>query len=131
MIRSALLAAILATTALPAAAGGTLSLSLTPGSGAQADLLRAGFAIYRIARGIESGAFVHQDGSQNGAALRQIAGSGSQGIIHQEGNGHSAMLDQQGYGQSHGVFQFGNGARANVAQTRNGQAGLTFQFGFD
>lgn len=131
MIRSALLAALLAATALPATAGGTLSLSLTPASGAQADMLRAGVALYRIARGIESGAFVHQDGRMNGAALRQVAGGGSQGLIHQEGNGHSAMLDQQGYGQSHGIFQFGNGARANVVQTRNGQAGLTFQFGFD
>ncbi|BDW83831.1 hypothetical protein [Roseicyclus marinus] len=131
MIRSALVAAAIAVTTLPATAGGTLSLSLSPGSGAQADMLRAGLALYRIARGVESGAFVHQDGSLNGAALRQLAGSGSQGLIHQEGNGHSALLDQRGYGQSHGIFQFGNGAQANVVQTRNGQAGLTFQFGFD
>ena len=131
MIRSALIAALLVATSLPAAAGGTLSLSLTPGSGAQNDLIHAGLALYRVARGIESGAFVHQDGSLNAAALRQVTGSGSRGLIHQEGNGHSATLDQQGYGQSHGIFQFGNGARANVVQTRNGQAGLTFQFGFD
>lgn len=131
MIRSAIIAATLAVTALPAAAGGTLSLNLTPGSRAEADLLRAGLVLYRIARGIESDAFVHQDGNLNAAALRQLAGSGSQALIHQEGSGHSAMLDQQGYGQSHGIFQFGSGARAHVVQTRNGQSGLTFQFGFD
>jgi hypothetical protein len=131
MIRSTLLAAAIAVSALPATAGGTLSLNLSSGSAAQSDLLRAGLALYRIARSVESGAFVHQDGNLNGAALRQLAGSGSQGLIHQEGNGHGALLDQQGYGQTHGIFQFGNGAQANVVQSRNGQAGLTFQFGFD
>ncbi|WP_284263176.1 hypothetical protein [Roseicyclus amphidinii] len=132
MFRKTLLtAALVAATALPAAAGGTLSLSLNAANADEARAIRAGLALYQIARGVESGAFVHQDGSFNGAAIAQVAGGGSVGVIHQEGNGHAATLDQQGYGQAHGIFQFGNGARANVVQTGHGQTGLTFQFGFD
>lgn len=126
-----LTATLLAATALPAAAGGSLSFTVNARSADEAQAIRAGLALYQIAQGVESGAFVHQDGSFNGAAIRQVAGGGSTGVIHQEGNGHAATLDQQGHGQAHGIFQFGNGANANVVQTRNGQAGLTFQFGFD
>ncbi|NKX45024.1 curlin [Roseicyclus persicicus] len=135
MIRKTLTAAVLASatalTALPAAAGGSLSFTVNAANPDEARAIRAGLTLYQIARGVESGAFVNQDGSYNGAAIRQVAGGGSVGIIHQEGNGHAATLDQQGYGQSHGIFQFGNGANANVVQTYHGQAGLTFQFGFD
>lgn len=132
MIRNTLIiASLVAATALPAAAGGAFSFTLDASNGQEASAIRAGLALYQIHRGVESGAFVHQDGSLNGAAIRQVAGGGSVGVIHQDGNGHSAMLDQQGHGQAHGIFQFGNGANANVVQTNKGQAGLTFQFGFD
>ena len=117
--------------ALPAAAGGSFGFTLNASNGQEANAIRAGLALYQIHQGVESGAFVHQDGSLNGAAIRQVAGGGSVGVIHQDGNGHTATLDQQGHGQAHGIFQFGNGANANVVQTNNGQAGLTFQFGFD
>ena len=135
MIRKTLTAAALiaatAVTALPAAAGGAFSFTVNASNAQEAEAIRAGLTLYQIARGVESGAFVHQDGSLNGAAIRQVAGGGSTGVIHQQGNGHSATLDQQGHGQAHGIFQYGNGANANVVQTSNGQAGLTFQFGFD
>jgi minor curlin subunit len=129
--KTILTAALVAATAVPAAAGGTLSFTVNAGTAEEAQAIRAGLTLYQIARGVESGAFVHQDGSFNGAAIAQVAGGGSVGIIHQEGNGHAATLDQQGHGQSHGIFQFGNGANANVVQTGHGQSGLTFQFGFD
>ncbi len=130
-LTAAALVATIAVSAMPAAAQGTFSFSLNAGSQKEADAIRAGLTLYQIVQGVESGAFTHQDGSFNGAAIAQVAGGGSTGIIHQEGNGHHATLDQQGYGQSHGIFQFGNGAHANVVQTGHGQAGLTFQFGFD
>ena len=118
-------------TAMPAAANGTLSFTLNAGNQQEADAIRAGLTLYQIVQGVDSGAFVHQDGSVNGAAIAQVAGGGSVGVIHQDGNGHGATLDQQGHGQAHGIFQFGNGANADVVQTANGQAGLTFQFGLD
>lgn len=124
-------ATLLVITTLPAVAGGSLGLTVTAGNADEARAIRAGLALYQIARGGEGGAVVHQDGSFNGAAIAQVAGAGSTGIIHQDGHGHAATLDQQGAGQTHGIFQFGRGATARVTQTRNGQAGLTFQFGFD
>ena len=129
--RPLLTAALVAATTLPAAAEGHLSLTVSAGNADESRAIRAGLAIYRIAQGVESGAFVHQDGALNGAAIAQVAGGGSTGVIHQEGDGHAARLDQQGHGQAHGIFQFGDGADANVTQTQTGQTGLTFQFGFD
>lgn len=135
MFKKAILTAALvcstAFAALPAAANGSLSFTLNAGNQQEADAIRAGLTLYQIVQGVETGAFVHQDGSLNGAAIAQVAGGGSVGVIHQEGNRHGATLNQQGHGQSHGIFQFGNGANANVVQTANGQAGLTFQFGLD
>ncbi len=128
---AAALVATTAFTALPAAANGMFSFTVNASNAQEADAIRAGLTLYQIVQGVESGAFVHQDGSLNGAAIHQVAGGGSTGVIHQDGNGHSATLDQQGYGQNHGIFQFGNGANADVVQTSNGQSGLTFQFGFD
>lgn len=117
--------------ALPAAADGTLSLSLNASNAEEAQAIRSGLTLFQLVQGAESGAFVNQNGSLNGAAIAQVAGGGSVGVIHQDGNGHNATLDQQGSGQAHGIFQFGNGADANVVQTADGDAGLTFQFGFD
>ena len=122
----------LATIAPPKAeAQGMVSFSFHAQDHQQAQAIQTGLFLYRLSRGIESGAFVHQDGTANSAALSQLAGSGSTGVIHQEGSGHGATLDQRGIGQSHGIFQFGRGASAHVVQRRPGQAGLTFQFGFD
>lgn len=129
-LTAAILAAATAFTALPAAANGTLSFTVNASNQDEADAIRAGLFLYQLAQGVESGAFVHQDGSLNGAAIAQVAGGGSTGIIHQDGTGHSATLDQQGHGQAHGIFQFGTGADAQIVQTSNGEAGLTFQFGW-
>lgn len=128
---AAALVSLSAVAAVPAAAGGSFSISLNATNDDEAHAIRTGLALYQIARGVESGAFVHQNGSLNGAAIAQVAGGGSTGVIHQEGDGHTAVLDQQGHGQAHGIFQFGDGADAHVVQSADGAAGLTFQFGFD
>ncbi len=128
---AAALVAATASASLPAAADGTLSLTLNATNAEEANAIRTGLTIYQIAQGAQSGAFTNQNGSLNGAAIAQVANGGSVGVIHQDGNGHNATLDQRGNGQAHGIFQFGNGADANVVQTGNGDAGLTFQFGFD
>lgn len=125
----ALVATATATAGLPAAANGTLSFTLNATNSDEANAIRAGLTLYQLFRGAESGAFVHQDGTLNGAAIAQAAGGGSVGVIHQDGSAHAATLDQQGHGQAHGIFQFGTGANAQVVQTADGQAGLTFQFG--
>lgn len=132
MLKRTLTAATLVmATALPATAGGTLSLSLNARGGEAADAIHAGLLIYRLLQGADGDAHVEQNGARNGAAISQRAGRGALGVIHQDGNGHEAILDQRGRGQAHGIFQFGDGARAQVVQRRHGQTGLTFQFGFD
>ncbi len=128
---AAALIAVTAFTALPAAAQGMLSFHLNANNQKEADIIRGGLMLYQIARGVESGAYVNQNGNLNGAAIQQAAAGGSTGIIHQEGNRHNATLRQTGYNQAHGIFQFGNGTNAAITQNRNGRAGLTFQFGFD
>ncbi|MBF9031205.1 curlin [Rhodobacterales bacterium HKCCE3408] len=130
MFRKALLAIPFALATLPAMAGGTVSVSFEAGNAEEAQAVQTGLALYQIVEGVESGAYVHQDGSLNAAALLQ-AGSGSTGVIHQEGDGHSATLNQQGNNQAHGIFQFGEGADADVVQTADGAAGITLQFGWD
>jgi hypothetical protein len=129
IIAASLLAAALGLST-PATAGQSLSLTLTARTAQEADLLRAGLTLYQIAMDVESGAFVHQDGSLNAAAIAQRANSGSVGVIHQDGTGHQARLDQRGNGQAHGIFQFGHAADADVIQTSHGETGLTFQWGW-
>jgi hypothetical protein len=130
ILRSTTTALLISSIALPATAGGTLSFTLNPANQQEGDAMRAGLALYQIVQGVESGAFVHQDGSLNGAAIAQVAGGGSVGVIHQDGNGHNAILDQQGHNQAHGIFQFGDGANAQVVQSSDHDTGLTFQFGW-
>lgn len=132
MFRKTILsAALVAASAVPAAAGGAFSFTFHASNAQDARFIRTGLALYQARQGVERGAFVRQTGTANAAALRQIARGGSVGVIHQDGSGHAATLDQRGRAQAHGIFQFGTGAEAHVAQTTNGQAGLTFQFGFD
>ncbi|MBF9035217.1 curlin [Rhodobacterales bacterium HKCCE2091] len=128
--KTLLTAAFLSLAAAPVLAGGTVSFNFNAQNADEARAVQAGLALYRIAQGVDSGAFVHQDGSLNGAALIQ-AGTGSSGVIHQDGNGHSAILNQQGNGQNYGIFQFGDGADANVTQTADGETGFALQFGWD
>jgi len=125
---AALVALPLAAAPAPALAGGQFTISAAPGS-AEADLaLRAGLAIFGIARDIDANGKITQRGRDNAAGLLQN-GRGNFGIVHQDGRGHTGTLEQYGDGNSHGLFQFGRNTRAAVRQD-GGQSGLTFQFGF-
>ena len=114
---------------VPAAAGGSISLSYTPKNAKQKKALQTGLAIYGIVNAVKNGGSIKQLGMNNLAGLAQN-GSGNLGIIHQEGNGHSGTLQQNGNGNSYGIFQFGEGTDAQVVQNGNGLSGATVQFGW-
>lgn len=135
MIRNKTLAAVLiaaslgtAAIATPAAAGGSLSISLAPASQDQADALRAGLTIYALANGIKNGS-IKQFGSGNSAGLAQN-GSGNLGIIHQEGDGHNGTIQQNGDCNAYGLFQFGKNTDGHAVQNGDCQTGATVQFGW-
>lgn len=115
--------------AVPAQAGGALSITLTP-NGSDAEMaLRAGLAIFGIAQDMQANGGITQTGTDNIAGLLQN-GSGNVGVIHQDGSGHEGTLMQSGSGNAYGLFQFGHDTQAHVEQAGHGQSGLTFQFGF-
>lgn len=121
--------AISAALAVPAAAGGSVSLSLTPQTPQQTRLVQSGLAIYALSQGIKGSASVRQKGKHNTGAVVQNGG-GNLGVVHQEGRGHSGTLEQAGNGNAYGVFQFGKRTDAAVTQRGNGNAGAVFQWGW-
>lgn len=112
----------------PAAAGGSVSISVAPTNARQEQAMRAGLGIYALYNGIKNGG-IRQKGFNNSAGLLQN-GSGNLGVVHQRGNGHNGTLQQNGNGNSHGLFQFGSNTNGHIAQTGNGGTGATFQFGW-
>ncbi|WP_349371131.1 curlin [Salinarimonas sp.] len=130
--KTTLAAAALALSALaggPALAGGSVGLTVSPGT-PEGDLaLRTGLAIFGLANGMNGGGHIGQHGNGNAGGLLQN-GSGNLGIVHQEGNGHNGTIQQNGHGNAHGLFQFGENTDAHVQQTGNGQSGVTVQYGF-
>jgi minor curlin subunit len=129
-IRTALAAAaITAALAVPAAAGGSISLSVNPQNAQQTRLLQTGLAIYALSQDIKGSASVRQKGRNNNGAIAQ-KGGGNFGVVHQEGRGHSGTLDQAGNGNAYGIFQFGKRTDAAVTQRGNGNAGAVFQWGW-
>ena len=74
----------------PAHAGGSVSISIAPGSADAEHAMRAGLGLFAIANGIKNGS-ITQNGIGNAAGLIQN-GSGNLGIVHQEGNGHEGTL---------------------------------------
>ncbi|MCP5039004.1 MAG: curlin [Rhodobacteraceae bacterium] len=128
MKRFILSATLAAFTALPALAGGSISIEIAPSNTDEANAIRAGLAIYSIAQALEGDANILQNGNGNGAGIGQF-GDGNFGVIQQEGDGHNATLAQNGDNNAFGVFQFGEGTDAAVAQSGGG-TGLLFQFGF-
>lgn len=121
--------AISAVLALPAAAGGSISLSVNPQTQQQTRLVQSGLAIYALTQGIKGSASVRQKGKNNNGAVVQ-SGGGNLGVVHQEGRGHSGTLEQAGNGNAYGVFQFGKRTDAAVTQRGNGNAGAVFQWGW-
>lgn len=114
--------------AVPASAGGSVSISVAPGNAKDAHAMRTGLQIYSLYNGIKSGG-IKQRGSGNIAGLLQN-GSGNLGIVHQEGKGHNGTVQQNGHGNSYGLFQFGKNTSGHATQNGNGQTGATFQFGW-
>ncbi len=113
----------------PALAGGSVGLTITPGSSDAERALRAGLALYGIANDIRSSGSIRQHGRGNAAGLRQDGG-GHFGVIHQEGRGHRGTISQTGRSNGYGLFQFGRNTDADIRQSGDGGSGLTFQFGF-
>lgn len=127
---AALLAAIigLAALAVPAEAGGSISINLDPKNAKQEKALKAGLTIYAIVNAVENGS-IKQNGTNNAAGLAQF-GSGNLGVIHQDGDGHSGTLTQNGNNNACGLFQFGKGTSADVVQNGNDGACATVTFGW-
>ena len=131
-LAATLAAATIATAALsavPAHAGGSLSVHLQPRNAQEEQAMRAGLAIYSIANAVKGGDSIRQLGNGNAGGIAQN-GWGNQGIVHQEGNGHNGTITQNGNGNAYGLFQFGRNTNGHVAQNGNGGTGATFQFGW-
>lgn len=129
-LMASLVVATLGTTAMtvPAAAGGSLSITVLPGNAKDEQAMRAGLGIYALVQGIQNGS-IKQKGHGNKAGLAQN-GKGNLGIVHQEGNGHNGSLQQNGNGNAFGLFQFGKNTNGHATQNGNGKTGATFQFGW-
>lgn len=125
MLRQFILSATLSLVALPALAENVISLSLTPRTTQQAQMLRLGLALYAIDQGLRSGATIDQIGQGNAAGI--IQGSGSFGLIRQRGHDHLATLDQPGTAGAYAIFQSGKGTTAHV---RDGGTGVLLQYGW-
>ena len=113
----------------PSHAGGTLTFGFEAKNQDQANAVKAGLFIYKLAKKKKGNAIVNQDGNGNAAGIAQ-SGSGHAGVVHQEGNGHTGTLNQCGNDNAFGLFQFGKNANANVKQCGDGEAGAAVQIGF-
>ena len=130
-LMAGLVAATLGAAAMasPAAAGGSLSFSITPNNAEDARAMRTGMQVYSLFNGARNGGSIRQNGRNNEAGLGQN-GHGNVGIVHQEGDGHSGTVQQNGNHNAYGLFQFGENTDGHVVQNGNGQTGATFQFGW-
>lgn len=129
MFRKTLLAAALTLAALPAVAGGQLSIGYQARTADEAAAIRAGLALYALHRDIDKNGHVTQQGINHAAGLYQ-RGPGHRGIIVQEGRDHTGSLTQTGRGHSFGLFQSGRGTTAHIEQQGQGRAGLLFLHGW-
>lgn len=114
--------------ATPAAAGGSFSISILPGSQRDAQMLRNGIQLYSRYKDIR-GAGITQRGRDNSAGVAQH-GRRNLGIIHQEGRGHNGTISQRGDDNAYALFQFGRNTSAQIDQRGYGQSGATFQWGW-
>lgn len=130
-LMASLVAAAIASTALvsPADAGGAVSIHLDPKDAKQEQALKAGLTIFAIAKSVQNGGSITQNGNNNAAGLAQT-GQGNLGIIHQDGDNHTGTLTQNGDHNACGLFQFGQGTNADVVQNGNGEACATVTFGW-
>lgn len=114
------LALIGAVPAAPAAAGGSIGLTLSASDG------EARRALNRFLRFYGGGsAEVVQRGSDNAAAIEQT-GTGNRAVVSQRGDGHVGTVNQSGRGNRLGLFQFGRAS--DVAVTQDGRRESTLVF---
>ena len=113
---------------VPAAAGGSISISVLPSNAKDEQAMRLGLGIYALVQGVKNGS-IKQHGIGNSAGLAQN-GKGNLGIVHQEGRGHNGSVSQNGNGNAYGLFQFGRNTNGHATQNGNGRTGATFQFGW-
>ena len=117
-------------TALPASARqhGNVAIVLKP-KGQDAEVVREGYFLYSLFKGLKNRAKVDQRGSGNGAAVAQH-GTNNTAEVFQRGSGHSGTISQSGSNNLFGLFQFGRNTKANVSQTGNGQTGIEIDAGW-
>lgn len=126
---TALLVALAAVGAAPAAhAGGTVGVTITP-RGELAEVLSTGLSIYSLVQSRKSRAKVDQRGAGNAAGIAQ-SGSGNFAKVVQRGRGHTGTISQNGDNNAFTTFQFGRRTTSHVTQSGNGNVGLGFQFGW-
>ena len=129
---SAALAALIAATPFTAASAssrhGRVSVTVTP-KGESTEVVREGYKIYSLFKGLKNRAKVDQRGTGNGGAIAQH-GDNNTAEVFQRGNSHSATITQNGSNNLFGVFQFGRKTSSNVTQSGNGRTGFLFQGGW-
>jgi hypothetical protein len=130
ILSAALIAAALTgALAVPASAGGMVSVNIVPQNKKEEQRVRSGIVLYQYLNQATGNAVVRQKGKNNSAGLRQD-GKGNLGVIHQDGKGHNATLDQKGRNNAYGIFQYGRKTDAAVTQKGNGNAGMLIQWGW-
>ncbi len=127
-ILTALTLTAAAAIATPALAGGTVTFGYTAKNKDEANAMRAGLAIYSLARDIHTNGHVTQNGVANAAGIVQ-GGGNNKAIIHQDGNNHNGSITQLNGNNSCGLFQFGNGANGQVQQN-GGETCIVVQHGW-
>ncbi len=120
--------ALASLTAIPAHAGGSISLEITPQNADEEQGMRLGLGLMALAMSMQGNANVAQNGIGNAAGIGQQGGDDF-GLIVQDGNNHTGTLNQGAGSNAYGIFQFGEGTDAAVAQS-GGETGILIQFGW-
>ena len=115
-------------TAIPAYAGGSIAIEITPQSAEEEQAMRLGLGLISLAMALDSAANVAQNGTGNAAGIAQ-AGGDDFGLIVQDGANNTGTLNQGAGSNAYGIFQFGEGNDAAVAQS-GGDTGILIQLGW-
>jgi Curlin associated repeat len=130
-LSTALAMLIAAAPLVPASAAsrhGSVSVTVVP-KGESAEVIRSGYQIYSLFKGLKNRGRVDQRGTGNGAAIGQH-GDNNAALVVQRGSGHSATVTQTGRNNLFGVFQFGRNTSTSASQAGNGQTGFVLQGGW-
>lgn len=113
---TALTLAVSTALAVPATAGGTLTLGYVAKNNDEAMLMRGGMAAYLLMKDHEKNGKITGQGV--GSALTLMQGTGNVGILEQHGNNHTAGMNLNG-NSACALVQTGNGA-SNVVNAGGG-----------